>query len=119
LLYSERSSAFIRASSLAYQLYNFAATARSSSGGRQLANPPAIGKLIPMPELPDITAYITAIEARILGQRLEHVRIASAIPAAHRAARRLRAEGKTVRELRRIGKRIAIGVEGDSGWSCT
>ena len=32
---------------------------------------------ISMPELPDITAYITALEARIVGQRIEHVRLAS------------------------------------------
>ncbi len=30
-----------------------------------------------MPELPDISAYLTALEARILGQTLEHVRLAS------------------------------------------
>jgi formamidopyrimidine-DNA glycosylase len=74
---------------------------------------PPIGKLILMPELPDITAYITAIEARILGQRLDRVRIAS--PFLLRTAQPpvSETEGRIVRELRRIGKRIAIGVEGD------
>jgi len=66
-----------------------------------------------MPELPDITAYITALESRILGQRLEHVRIASAFLLRTAQPPVAAAEGKTIRELRRIGKRIAIGLEDD------
>jgi len=66
-----------------------------------------------MPELPDITAYITALEARILGQRLEHVRIASTFLLRTAKPAVSEAEGKVVCELRRVGKRIAIGVEGD------
>jgi formamidopyrimidine-DNA glycosylase len=73
----------------------------------------AIGKLIAMPELPDITAYITALKARILGQKLKHVRIASAFLLRTAQPAVSETEGKVVRELRRIGKRIAIGVEGD------
>src|SRR6202034_4437544 len=66
-----------------------------------------------MPELADIAAYISALEPRIVGQPLEHVRIASAF-----LLRTVRppvdaTEGRIVRQLRRIGKRIAIGVEGD------
>ncbi len=63
-----------------------------------------------MPELPDIVVYIEALQRRILGQRLEHVRIVSpfllrtAIPPVSAA------EGKTVVELRRLGKRICIGL---------
>ena len=66
-----------------------------------------------MPELPDITAYITAIESRILNQRLEHIRIAT--PFLLRTAQPpvSSAEGQAVRELRRVGKRIAIGLEND------
>jgi formamidopyrimidine-DNA glycosylase len=66
-----------------------------------------------MPELPDITAYITALEPRIIDQPLQRVRIAS--PFVLRTARPPLSdvEGRTVRELRRIGKRIAIGVEDD------
>ena len=66
-----------------------------------------------MPELPDITAYITSIEARILGQRLEHARITSAFLLRTAQPPISAAEGQTVREVRRIGKRIAIGVEND------
>jgi formamidopyrimidine-DNA glycosylase len=66
-----------------------------------------------MPELPDIVTYIAALESRIIGQRLIRVRVAStfllrsAQPAIHEV------EGRVVRELRRVGKRIAIGVEND------
>jgi len=69
--------------------------------------------LVSMPELPDITAYISALEARILGQPLEQVRIASAFLLRTAKPAVSETEGRTVRELRRIGKRIAIGVEGD------
>ena len=66
-----------------------------------------------MPELPDITAYIDALEARIVGQPLERVRLASAFLLRTVQPPLQSVEGKVVRELRRIGKRIAIGVEGD------
>jgi len=66
-----------------------------------------------MPELPDIAAYITALEARILGQPLERVRTASAFLLRTVDPPLAEVEGKTVRELRRIGKRIVIGVEDD------
>ena len=66
-----------------------------------------------MPELPDISAYIGALEARILGQPLERVRLASVFLLRTVAPPISAVEGKTVRGLRRIGKRIAIGVEGD------
>jgi formamidopyrimidine-DNA glycosylase len=66
-----------------------------------------------MPELPDITAYITALESRILGQPLEHVRIASAFLLRTAQPPVSATEGKAVRAVRRVGKRIAIGVEGD------
>jgi formamidopyrimidine-DNA glycosylase len=66
-----------------------------------------------MPELPDITAYISALEARILGQTLDHVRLASVFVLRTVDPPVSAAEGKTVRGLRRVGKRIAIGVDGD------
>ena len=66
-----------------------------------------------MPELPDIAAYITALEPRVLARPLERVRIASPflLRTAHPPLAEV--EGRIVRELRRIGKRIAIGVEGN------
>jgi formamidopyrimidine-DNA glycosylase len=66
-----------------------------------------------MPELPDIVVYIEALEKRILGERLEAVRIVSpfllrtAVPPVSSAA------GKRVQEVRRLGKRICIGLEED------
>ncbi len=66
-----------------------------------------------MPELPDITVYIEALEKRILGQRLEQVRIASRFLLRTASPPVLSAEGQRVRELRRLGKRIAIGLEND------
>ena len=66
-----------------------------------------------MPELPDITAYITALETRIIGQTLQHIRIASPFLLRTVEPPLREAENRVVRELRRVGKRIAIGTEGD------
>jgi formamidopyrimidine-DNA glycosylase len=66
-----------------------------------------------MPELPDITAYLSALEARILGQKLEQVRLASFTLLRTAQPPLESVNGRVVRELRRIGKRIAIGLEGD------
>jgi formamidopyrimidine-DNA glycosylase len=66
-----------------------------------------------MPELPDIVAYIEALEKRIVGQKIESIRIASPF-LLRTAVPPLRvAEGKTVTKLRRMGKRICIGLEED------
>jgi formamidopyrimidine-DNA glycosylase len=66
-----------------------------------------------MPELPDIAAYISALESRIVAQPLIRVQLASPflLRTAQPPVRSI--EGRVVRELRRIGKRIAIGVQGD------
>jgi formamidopyrimidine-DNA glycosylase len=66
-----------------------------------------------VPELPDVAAYISALEDRILGRTLEHVRIANAFLLRTAEPPISSVEGRTVRELRRIGKRIAIGLDGD------
>jgi len=66
-----------------------------------------------MPELPDIAAYMTALQPRIVGQRMEQVRLASPFLLRTVQPPVTDVEGRLVRELRRIGKRIAIGVEGD------
>jgi formamidopyrimidine-DNA glycosylase len=63
-----------------------------------------------VPELPDITAYITALEPRILGRTLERVRLQSVFVLRTADPPIAAVEGRTVRELRRIGKRIAIGL---------
>jgi len=66
-----------------------------------------------MPELPDIAAYITALEPRIVRKRIEHVRLASPFLLRTVQPPISSVEGKIVRQVRRIGKRIAIGVEDD------
>jgi formamidopyrimidine-DNA glycosylase len=66
-----------------------------------------------MPELPDIAAYISALERRIVGQPLEQVRLASAFLLRTAQPPIASMEGHVVRELRRIGKRIAIGFDND------
>jgi formamidopyrimidine-DNA glycosylase len=66
-----------------------------------------------VPELPDITAYLAALEPRILGRTLERVRLQSVFVLRTADPPITAVEGRTVRELRRIGKRIAIGVEDD------
>jgi formamidopyrimidine-DNA glycosylase len=69
--------------------------------------------LISMPELPDIAAYVDALEARILALPIERIRLASPFLLRTVQPPVSRAEGCVVRELRRVGKRIAIGVERD------
>jgi formamidopyrimidine-DNA glycosylase len=66
---------------------------------------------IEMPELPDITVYVEALE-RILGERLERVRIVSPFLLRTVEPPVAIVEGKKVVELRRLGKRICIAVEG-------
>lgn len=66
-----------------------------------------------MPELPDIVVYIEALERRILGRRLERAQIASPFLLRSIDPPVTAAIGHQVRELRRVGKRIAIGFEND------
>jgi formamidopyrimidine-DNA glycosylase len=66
-----------------------------------------------MPELPDIAAYISALEPRIVAQPIERVRLASPFLLRTVQPPIANVEGRIVRELRRIGKRIAIGMDGD------
>jgi len=66
-----------------------------------------------MPELPDISAYIGALEERIVGRPMERVRVAGLLLLRTAQPPITSVDGRVVRELRRIGKRIAIGVEGD------
>ena len=66
-----------------------------------------------MPELPDIELYLHALESRIVGQRLERIRLASPFlvrsfdpPIDH-------ANGRKIISLRRLGKRLVWKLEGD------
>jgi len=66
-----------------------------------------------MPELPDIAAYLAALEPRILSQPLRGIRLASPFLLRTAQPPLNEAEGHTVTELRRIGKRIAIAMDND------
>ena len=63
--------------------------------------------------MPDIVVYIEALEKRIVDQRLEGVRIASPFLLRTAEPPIQSVHGKRVTELRRIGKRIVIGLEDD------
>jgi formamidopyrimidine-DNA glycosylase len=64
-----------------------------------------------MPELPDIQAYLGALRGRVAGQTLTRVRIASPFLLRSVEPPLSAVEGHTVREMRRIGKRIAFGFD--------
>jgi formamidopyrimidine-DNA glycosylase len=66
-----------------------------------------------MPELPDITVYIEALEQRLRGARLESIRITHPFLLRTFDPPSAALNGRRVLNLRRIGKRIAIGFEGE------
>ena len=66
-----------------------------------------------MPELPDINAYLHALDKRIVGKTLQRVRIGSPFLLRTAQPALSEAEGQVVRELRRIGKRVALGLGND------
>ena len=66
-----------------------------------------------VPELPDITAYIEALEARILHQPIQDIRLASPFVLRSVDPPLTEASGKQVTSLRRLGKRIVFGLEDD------
>jgi formamidopyrimidine-DNA glycosylase len=66
-----------------------------------------------MPELPDITVYLEALERRVLGRVLEKVRLANLFVLRTAVPPIDSLQGRRVEKLRRLGKRIAFGFEGD------
>ncbi|HEX3458101.1 MAG TPA: DNA-formamidopyrimidine glycosylase family protein, partial [Candidatus Baltobacteraceae bacterium] len=66
-----------------------------------------------MPELPDVASYVAALESRIVGRKLERVRVNSVALLRTSSPPLSAVEGRTVREIRRIGKRIVLGLDGD------
>ena len=66
-----------------------------------------------MPELPDVEAYLFALRQRVLGQRLLRVRLESIFFLRTVQPPLAEADGQVVTDLRRLGKRIAIGLEND------
>jgi formamidopyrimidine-DNA glycosylase len=66
-----------------------------------------------LPELPDITVYVEALEKRIIGRKLERVRIANPFLVRSVDPPISDTEGHKVVAIRRLGKRIAIGFDND------
>jgi formamidopyrimidine-DNA glycosylase len=66
-----------------------------------------------MPELPDVTVYVEAIKSRAVGHKLVKAIVKSPFLLRSTAPPLTSTLGKTVHDVRRVGKRIAIGVEGD------
>lgn len=66
-----------------------------------------------MPELPDVVVYVEALRERIIGRTLKRVLIRGPFLLRSTTPRVEETYGKQVREVRRLGKRIAIGLEGD------
>jgi formamidopyrimidine-DNA glycosylase len=66
-----------------------------------------------MPELPDIAVYLEALQARILGAKLESTRITHPFLLRTFEPPLTTLHGRRVVALRRVGKRVAVGFEGD------
>ena len=64
-----------------------------------------------MPELPDVTVYVEALERRIVGRPIEQARLRSPFLVRTADPPLAVVEGKTVREIRRIGKRIVLALD--------
>ncbi|MGH9969678.1 MAG: Fpg/Nei family DNA glycosylase [Pyrinomonadaceae bacterium] len=64
-----------------------------------------------MPEYPDIVVYLEALEKRIQGQELQRIRVASPFLLRTAVPPLSSVEGKSVLQLRRLGKRICVGLE--------
>jgi len=66
-----------------------------------------------MPELPDVVVYIEALERRVIGRTLEHVRLLSPFILRTAVPPISSVEGKRVLRFRRVGKRIVLELEGE------
>src|SRR5262247_1303864 len=66
-----------------------------------------------MPELPDITVYIESLKPRVQGRAIEKLRLASPFLVRSVDPPIREVEGKTIRDLSRVGKRIVFGLDGD------
>jgi formamidopyrimidine-DNA glycosylase len=66
-----------------------------------------------MPELPDVVVYCEALAARVRDQTLERVRLANPFVLRTAVPPIADAEGKRVRDVRRLGKRIVLALDGE------
>jgi formamidopyrimidine-DNA glycosylase len=67
-----------------------------------------------VPELPDITVYVEALERRIVGQSLVRVRLVSPFVLRTAVPAIAAAEGRRVTGVRRLGKRVVLALDGGS-----
>lgn len=72
-----------------------------------------------MPELPDVTVYVEALRARLAGARLEAIRLRSPFVLRSVDPPLAAVAGRTVRDVRRLGKRIVIALDEELLWSST
>src|SRR2546422_2642173 len=91
---------------------NAPSSARTWCTARFGAPPWHTAKLRRMPELPDVTVYIEALEARLLGHSLQRVKLLNPFLLRTAVPPIASAEGKRVTEIRRVGKRIVFVLEG-------
>ena len=66
-----------------------------------------------MPELPDVSVYVEALRTRVAGHRLVRTLVKSVFLLRSTTPPLSATAGRTVREVRRVGKQIAIGLDGD------
>ena len=66
-----------------------------------------------MPELPDVEVYVECLAARVVGRRIERIRLLRPFALRSVTPALDTAEGRTVRSVERLGKRIVIGLSGD------
>src|SRR5690348_10118263 len=91
-----------------------AVPARAAATGRAAAAPRRGGRYTTaVPELPDIEAYVEAISERVVGEPLLGVRLASPFLLRTAAPPLDEVRGKRVLAVSRLGKRIALALEGD------
>ncbi len=68
---------------------------------------------VPVPEIPDVDLYVEHLRRRTMGEILEHVRIVSPFLCDPSIPPIRDVEGRSIREVRRLGKRIVLGLDGD------
>ena len=66
-----------------------------------------------MPELPDVVVYVESLAARVVGSKLERVRLVSPFVLRTAVPPISAAEGRTVIGVQRLGKRIVLGLDGE------
>src|SRR5262249_52015060 len=74
---------------------------------------PAVARRECVPELPDVVAYLTALEPRVVGRRLERLRLARPVGLRSGDPPVSEVGGRAVVGLRRAGKRIVLELEGE------